>query len=312
MKKILVTGATGFIGSNLTRVLIENGYEAHIITRSSKLGWGMKEISKNIKVHVADLQNPDAEKLIRKIKPNIVFHLAARGSLPEDSSASEIFSANVGGTRNLIKALLPMELELFVNTGTSGEYGIQAKAMDEEKLPMPINDYSISKLAQTMYVRKEAIVHSFPAVTLRLFSVYGPFEESTRLMPTVVRVMVDKKKEISLSSPDFVRDFVYVGDVVEAFLASLKLKLRKGQIYNIGSGKQHAIGDVVRIAKEETGFSGKILWNKIPKQSRQIEPKVWQADISKANIELGWKPKTSLEKGISETIEWYKNYKQIN
>jgi len=312
MKKVLVTGATGFIGSNLTRELLRRGVEVHIISRHKRTPWRLKDVYDNIKLHKANLLDDDLSILIRKINPEIVFHLAAYGSLPVDSDFKEMVRTNVYGTANLISSLRVTDLKLFVNTSTSAEYGIKDKPMKETDYANPVNDYAVSKLSQTVYVQKAAIKDNFPSVSLRLFSAYGPFEDPLRLIPTVVEGMVNGNKEIELSSPGFVRDFVYVDDVIEAFLSCINLKAKKGQIYNIGSGKQYKIGEVVKIAKKETGFSGKILWNKIPKQSRQIEPKVWQADISKAKIELGWKPKTNLNDGILKTIEWYKNYKRIN
>ena len=155
-----------------------------------------------------------------------------------------------------------------------------------------------------MYCQYMAKKHNLPIVIFRLFSVYGYFEEKERLIPTIIKSCLENKK-LKLSSANSVRDFIFIEDVINAYLATIKkIKKIQGEILNLGTGQQTKIAQVVKLVKEITRSKVKPEYNQI--KSVQIEPKTWVADISKAKKSLNWKPKFSLEEGLNRDIEWFK------
>jgi nucleoside-diphosphate-sugar epimerase len=175
--------------------------------------------------------------------------------------------------------------------------------MQEEDLLEPVNDYGVSKSAVTQYCQAIAKNEDLPIVTLRLFSPYGSYEESVRLIPSVILSCLRRKKP-KISSPNFVRDFVYIQDVLDAYAKLSEVRPLSGEIFNIGSGKQCTVGDVANKIIELSGYD--IEFDTGMPQGWPNEPKKWEADISKANDILGWKPKYDLENGLAETIRWFR------
>lgn len=307
----LITGSTGFIGSCITRELVRRKNKVCVITRNKKLNWRLNDISSNISVYECDLLNKSLDKIVDKIRPNIIFHLASYGSLPYEDNLNKIIDINIKGTINLINAVKNNKFDLFVNTGSSSEYGIKNKKMKEDtSIPNPINDYGIAKTAATMFCQKEAVRNNLPIITLRLFSPYGFFEAKNRLFPTIILNAL-KNKEIYLSSPKNVRDFIFIKDVITAYINTTKINITPGEIFNIGTGKQHSVLEVLNLILQLTNSTSKITWNKAKNQIRQIEPKFWKADISKAKNYLHWEPEYSLKTGLVETIDWFKKYQKF-
>lgn len=179
--------------------------------------------------------------------------------------------------------------------------------MRESAAMSPINDYGVIKASATLLCQKTATNSSFSIVTLRLFSPYGYFEQPTRFIPSVIRSAITGLPFFA-SSPFFVRDFVFIDDVVRAYLcvAQRSGSMLNGQSINIGSGRQHSLGDVVSCVEKIMKKKIDIRWETKLKQKRQIEPKQWEADITNAAKVLEWKPSVSLESGLEKTITWMK------
>jgi nucleoside-diphosphate-sugar epimerase len=311
-KKVLITGATGFVGANLVRMVLKQGSEVYIITRKKSDKWRIDDVLGEIAEYNTDFNIDllDCDKLnriIRRIRPDIIYHTATYGGRPGQKDAIKIVQTNLVGTINLIKACQKFGFDLFVNTGSSSEYGIKERAMQEGDLLEPVNDYGISKSAATQYCRAVARNKGLPIVTLRLFSPYGSYEESTRLIPSVILSCLRGEKP-KISSPYFVRDFVYIQDVLDAYAKLSDVPDLGGEVFNIGSGKQCTVGDVANMIIELSGCCMELEMG-MP-QGWPNEPKKWEADISKANDILGWMPKYSMEKGLAETIRWFE--KNIN
>jgi nucleoside-diphosphate-sugar epimerase len=304
-KKILITGATGFIGANLAEYFLEKGADVSIFTRGTSDKWRIRSILRNVTEYSVDLKEAvKLEKIIKKIKPQIVIHAAVYGGHSFQSNASKIIEANFTGTVNLINVLKGAGIELFINTGSSSEYGVKSEPMKESDLLEPFSEYGVTKAASELYCHAVAKKENMPVVTLRLFSPYGYYEEKNRLVSSVILSCL-KFKNPKLSSPDSVRDFIFVEDVINAYKKVIDNKDKvKGEVFNIGSGKQYAIEDVVKNIVKLTGNKVKPEWGRIA-NSRQ-EPKCWQADISKAGRLLNWKPEFSLRQGLEKDISWFK------
>lgn len=305
-KKILITGATGFVGAGLTRRLVKDKENVNIILRTSSNPWRIKDIlnNKNLAVHYGDLINARSiDKIVQKMQPRIVYHLAAYGGYPFQKEGSKIFKTNILGTLNLLKACSKIDLELFINTGSSSEYGTKSGPMLEKDLLEPNSYYAVAKAGQTLLCQHMARENNLPIITLRLFSVYGNFEEPTRLIPTLITSFLNGK-EINLVSPETVRDFIFVDDVIDAYLKATRLPKLSGEIFNIGTGHQHSIKEVVSTVEKIIGTKVKTNWRAMP--PRPWDTNIWLADNSKARRLLKWQPKNNLEQGLRKTINWFK------
>lgn len=303
-KKILITGATGFVGANLTHRLLKDGITPHIILRKESNTWRIKEVLKNLNLCHVDLEDKNGlERVIAKIKPDIIFHCACFGGYPFQSDSEKIFSVNFIGTVNLLNACLKSGFECFINTGSSSEYGIKVHSMKESDIVEPVTDYGIFKASATLFCQGVAKRENLPVVTLRLFSPFGYLEDQRRLIPDVMISFLNKKT-VKISSPNSVRDFIFVEDVMEAYLKTVENSVAiSGEIINISGGKQYSVKEVVKkiadIWNEKTGIEWFSYANK------RTEPIRWQGDISKAEKKIGWLPRHSLDEGLKITAAWF-------
>jgi len=303
-KKVLVTGGGGFLGANLVRELINYQAKVNLFLRSSTKPWRLSDVINKVKVYQVDLnKKKKVEQAVRKIKPQIIFHLAAYGCYPFQTDINQIIKTNIQGTVNLLEALNHLNYQSFVNTGTSSEYGYKNKPVKETDLLEPTSFYAVSKATATHFCQVFSKEFNKPIVTLRPFSIYGDWEEPSRFIPTIITSCL-KNKTIKLVPGKQVRDFLYVKDLTRAFLlVGLKNNLG-GEIINIGSGKQYLI-------KETAEKIIQLIGNKVKVKIGAYKPRKWDtdfwvADIKKAKKLLNWKPKYNLKQGLKKSIEWYK------
>jgi len=274
-KTILITGVTGFVGSNLLRRLSKTHADLHIITRESSNLWRIKDIIHDVRRHTPDLSDFTlVKKVIHEIHPDIVYHLATYGGNSRQDNFKEIFASNFFGTVNLLNACKETGFDLFVNTGSSSEYGIKTDPMKETDLPEPRNNYGISKVASTLYCQSVALNENLPIVTLRLFSPYGDFEDRERLIPSVILSCL-RGKNPEISSPEFVRDFIYIEDVIDLYEHLPDARVIPGNIFNAGSGKQHTVGEVVDSIIRITGNQVKPVVGLPRRWPRDSRPSAW-------------------------------------
>ena len=305
-RKIIITGATGFVGSNLARYFAGQNNEVNLLLRSSSDTWRIADIMGDINVHKADLTAPaELERIVTSVRPDVILHTAVYGGHPFQNDTDKIFEANLHGTINLVKACRSLDYELFVNTGSSSEYGVKRKPMAEMDVCEPGEDYGVSKTAASLYCQMAARRDRKPIITFRLFSPYGSYDDSTRLIPSVITSCLNGRPP-RVSSPYFVRDYIYILDIVSAYEKAVETSHQQnpGEIFNIGSGKQQTVGDVVQQIVQLVNKNIQPEWGSPGK--RQNEPQVWQADVSKAESSLGWKPRYSIEQGLGETVEWFR------
>lgn len=307
-KRILITGVTGFVCACLLHRLMNDGFSnISIIIRKTSNIWRIKDVMDEVKVYYSDLLDLEKlEKVVSQVKPEIIYHLATYGAYPGfQEDIKRIYETNLFGVINLLNASAKVGFECFVNTGSSSEYGEKKEPMAETHLLEPNSDYGVSKASATLYCQNFARQHNLSIVTLRLFSPYGYYEDQNRLIPYVILSCL-LGKDPELSSPDSVRDFIFIEDVVESYTKVIQKNSQNisGQIFNIGSGKQYSIDEVVSTIIKITGDKAKPKWNSV--FNPRSEPDMWVADISKAKDILNWSPRYSLEEGLRKDIEWFK------
>jgi len=306
----LVTGGTGFIGSHIVNKLIKRNKNVKIVAKSDKYNWRL-ENKEDVDIAYMDITKyNDLKKYVMKIDPDYIIHLAA---FVNNKRSLEVFDKNLEvnliGTYNLLRALNNIDYKLFINTGSSEEYGIGEAPFLEEKNENPISPYSFSKTCATKLCNMFYNMYNKPIVTVRPFLVYGPKQISNMLIPELIRHGINKM-ELKLTKGEQTRDFVYVEDLVYAYLTILDhySEIDRFEIFNVGLGYQVLIKDIVHIIADY--FPN----NKFRLGSmsyRKNEPKNFFSNIKKIE-KLGWSPEISIETGISKTVMWWKNhYREI-
>lgn len=300
----LVTGAAGFVGSCLTRRLIKMGCKVHALVSPQGDLWRIKDILPLLTMHRGDIiDEAFVQDLLSQVSPSIIYHLATHGAYPTQIDAQRILMTNVLGTCNLLKALDKVDFKLFVNTGSSSEYGFKQGPMHENDLLEPNSYYAVAKAAQTMFCQFTARFQKKTIVTFRLFSVYGPYEEPSRLVPTIIRRCL-QGETLQMASPHTARDFIFVEDVVDAYLKVERLLGCGSVILNIGTGRQTSLKEIADAVIHLTRSNVKVHWNAM--QDRIWDTSVWVGDVNKAKQMMDWQAKTALDQGLAQTMEWFK------
>lgn len=306
MEKVLLTGATGFVGANLVRRLLKENYEVHIITRESSNLWRINDLIGKINIHKTDLiEYEKLESILKSVKPENIIHLAIYGGRPNQEDEKDILDSNLIGTMNLINAADKIDYKCFINTGSSSEYGKKSSPMQETDLCTPINMYGVTKTAATMYCNYKATTENRNIGTLRLFSPFGDYEDKGRLIPDLILgSLIDRR--VKLANPDAVRDYIYIEDVCDIYIKILQNPEKiKAEIFNLGYGKQHSVKFMAEIVKKLISEDVKLNYNEI--NGRKADTDIWVADIEKIKKIFDWEPKYDMEKGLKKSIEWFQN-----
>jgi nucleoside-diphosphate-sugar epimerase len=278
--RALVTGAGGFVGANLVRRLLVDGCDLVALVRPGGDPWRLQGIDVDV-----------VEGDVRDDLPggfDLVFHLAAHGAYSWQQDEGVIHDTNVGGTENALRAG-----RRVVVAGSSSEYGLKPYAPSEDEPLEPNSAYAAAKAEAT------ALAVARGAVVLRLYSAYGPWEEPNRLIPTLLaRGLAGKLPP--LVSPGVARDFVHVDDVCEAFVRGADAQ--PGRVFNVGSGRQTTVADVVEAARRLLDLDVEPEWGSMP--DRRWDTETWVANAQRIRDELGWEARISLEEGLTRTLEW--------
>ena len=310
MERVIVTGAAGFIGANLARRLLENGAQPHLFTAPGSARWRLEEISAHAPIVEVDLA--DDEGLAAAVvgaRADRIYHLAAHGGYSWQTDHLAILRANVLGTSNLLEACLARGFEVFVNTGSSSEYGLKDHAPTEDEAIEPNSTYAVSKAAATMLCRLAAARSGANVCTLRLYSTYGPWEEPRRLVPALA-VEGLRGRLPPLVDPTIARDFVWVGDVVDAYLAAGNATHDEpGAVYNVGTGVQTALVDAVETVRDVLAVEATPDWGSMP--PRSWDTNRWVADSQKIHEQLSWHAETSFRVGFGAFADWLRERPDI-
>lgn len=299
----LVTGAAGFVGAALARRLLARGDAVTALVAPASDRWRLAGIAGEVEVSEVDLRDGEAvRRALRAARPELVFHLAAHGAYSWQRSLARMVATNVAGFAHVAEAALDAGARAIVNAGSSSEYGAKDHAPPERELPEPNSAYAATKASATLLGGWLARERGAAITTLRLYSAYGPWEERRRLMPTLVSHALAGRLP-PLADPAIARDFVYVEDVCEAFLrAAERARPGDGAVYNIGSGRQTTLRELVELARRLFAISAEPAWAAYP--ARDWDTEVWVADPSRAADELGWRASTTLETGLQAFAAW--------
>lgn len=311
-KKVVVTGASGFIGSRLVKELLDSGALVTALGRRDSDLWRLGSYADKIAWDHPDFLDLDAlETALRVSDPDFIFHLATYYSVDNNVDFSEIIDTNIKVGALLVQAAGRLEnLKLFINTGTCAEYGdLREEATEEAKLA-PNTIYAATKAAASLILHQIADDQGVPMTTLRLYNLYGEFEGARRFVPYIILSLL-RGEDVQLTGCEQSKDYSYVGDFVEAFLlAALGYRKAVGEILNIGSGKAVQMKELVdAIAAALPESRSNIKYGARPYRENEM----WHqsTSIEQAREHLDWQPQTSLQEGIKKTVDWYKQNRHL-
>lgn len=307
---IIVTGASGFIGANLFLKLIAERHDVFGLVKYEK-SWRLNVVPDD-QIIAVDLNDSAATKnLVDSIKPKTIFDCVSYGAYSFEQDPTAIYKTNFQSLVYFINQLSKYNISAYIHAGSSSEYGLNSAAPLEDAPCIPNSDYAVSKVAAAQYLHYMGKDKKFPAINLRLYSVYGPLEDSSRLIPNIVHHGL-KKKFPPFVSPNTSRDFVYVDDVSSAFiLAASKIHPDLyGENFNIGSGIKTTIADLANITKVAFKIKNEPFFGNM--EGRTWDLSDWYSNSTKAKDLLSWKAETSLQEGLNKTTDWLKSFDYID
>lgn len=307
--KILVTGASGFIGSALAKRLNEEGHDVYGLYRY--VSDGRYDFYKLDRQRIADIRDSEAiDKIVREIKPETIYHLAAMTAVSYSFIAPiEVSEVIYTGTMNIVHACLKYDISHLVNASTSEFYGKQDKfPITEDAIPRPLSAYAVAKLAAEEYIRFKARTERLPFTTLRPYNTYNRSNVKKKYF-VIERAITQALEEghIHLYTPYPVRDLLDRDSHVDAYVKCLGNKRAIGEAINVGMGKGWTIGEAVelvaKLVGEETGKEISISWDMAP--DRPFDIKTLICSNQKAKQILGWQPLMTLQEGLQKAIrDW--------
>ncbi len=300
---ILILGASGFIGAALLRTLLKYREDVYG-TMFHTPAWRLEDLPvKNI-IQADLLVDANLDYLLVQTDPKTVFNCVAYGAYSFETQSDLIYQTNFNLTVKILERLSKRGIAAYVHAGSSSEYGDKASGPGESLLPEPNSDYAVSKVSSANFIHYYGKKKQLPCANLRLYSVYGPYEDSSRLIPALVRAGVEGKYP-EFVHPDISRDFIYIDDVCEAFVETA-INLRPAQYgdsFNVGSGVKTTIAEVARVSGELFQIKGKPDFQSM--ENRSWDLKDWFANTGKTKELLGWEARTSFSEGLKATAQWY-------
>jgi NAD dependent epimerase/dehydratase len=315
--RILVTGADGFIGSHLTEALVQAGYDVRAFVFYNSLGsWGwLDRCAPSLKgcfdVFAGDIRDPHGVKEAMK-GCDAVLHLAALIAIPYSYHSPDTYvDTNIKGTLNVLQAARELDVQRVLHTSTSEVYGTARFVPITEEHPLQgQSPYSATKIAADQLAYSFYASFGLPVVTVRPFNTYGPRQSLRAVIPTIITQIASGKRHIELGAISPTRDFNFVSDTVNGFIAALRSDVGLGEAINLGSNFEISIGDTVQLIGEAMGVNAEIVTNEARIRPHNSEVQRLWADNRKALDLFGWQPayggREGFKRGLAETAAWFR------
>ncbi len=304
---MLVTGASGFIGSHVVRRLVDDGAEVHALTSAVSAVYPVRlvDVHDRITLHEGNLIDRSAmDAVVERARPEYVLHLGAYTHVGKSwQRVDECIQANVQGTVNLLQALARTDYRRFVYTGTSEIYGDIDVPFREDARVNPVSPYSVSKYAGERYCRMFHQGHGWPIVMVRPFNAYGPSQSPDRVIPEII-VRALRGEELKMTQGHQTREFNFVEDLAEGFVLAATAPGVDGELFNLGCGEEHSMRETAQTILDLMGNPIEPQFGALPERPTEIHR--MYCDSSKARAAFGWAPRHSFEQGLQRTIEWYR------
>lgn len=307
MKKMLVTGGAGFIGSEFVRQAVKAGYDVAAVDKVTYAGdmARLEEVKDEISFYKADITNKEfIEHIFEREKPQIVVHFAAESHVDRSLMDPYPFiNSNILGTQVLLESSRKAKVDLFLNMSTDEVYGDLGKdgSFTEESPLKPNSPYSVSKASADMLGRAYYRSFGLPVVTVRASNNYGPWQYPEKFIPVIILKAISGEKIPVYGDGKNVREWLYVSDCVKGIMVAIE-KGKPGEIYNIGSKEEK---ENIEVAKTVLKLLGKEESQIEFVKDRPGHDFRYSLDSTKAKVELGWEAETPFEEGIRDTVDWY-------
>lgn len=313
MKKVLVTGADGFIGSHLTESLLEKGYDVKAFTMYNSFNtWGWldtlpKEKLEQIEIFSGDVRDPNG---VREAMKGVdgVFHLAALIAIPFSYHSPDSYvDTNIKGTLNVLQAARELDTERIMITSTSEVYGTAQYVPIDEKHPFQgQSPYSATKIGADRLAESFYRSFNLPVSIVRPFNTYGPRQSARAVIPTIISQLLSGKEEIKLGSLTPTRDFNYVKDTAAGFISIAESSKTIGEEINIATQQEISIGDLAKEIIEQINPKAKLICDEQRLRPEKSEVNRLLGANAKIKELTDWKPQYTFAQGMAETIEWMK------
>jgi len=311
-KRVLITGAEGFIGSHLTETLLDKGANVSVFIRGSSQNTFRKSRLGNLNgvqdkistIIKGNIGSEDSKSQIKENGPEVIFHLAAEAYVPFSfDHPLETLKTNLIGTLNVLHAAMDLKnVQQIVCTSSSEVYGTATKDKINELHPLnPTSPYAASKAAADRYCYSYWKTYGLPIAIIRPFNTYGP-RHTYDVIPKFIQLALKNEPLTIYGDGKQSRDFTYVSDTVEGFILMGSRKEAVGNAVNFGNGKDYSINETAKLIKELSGSKSEIVYEK----ERKAEVNRLICDYGLAKKLFGWQPKISLEEGLKRNIEWEK------
>jgi nucleoside-diphosphate-sugar epimerase len=299
--RLLVTGASGFVGARVTRLALDRGLAVTALVGPQSRLDRLAPVLDDVEVVRADVADERAlGAAVRTIRPDATIHLAAAGAVVREDAMRLLLDTNALAPATLASALARVGCRRLVTVGSSSEYGTPEGPMDERLAALPDDPYGVAKLAGGLLARIAAREGGMESTHLRLFSVYGPGEDPVRLVASVVTALL-AGRPMDLTPGNQVRDFVFVDDVADGLLRAIDAPALDGLTCNLGSGEPVTVAQLCRTVADLTGADPALL-RFGARPYRAGERFAWRAETTRAQLALGWRATTSLSDGLTATI----------
>ena len=302
---IWVVGASGFIGAKLFFSLSSLRPDVFAVSLHVESSWRLLHCPFPNRITLDVTEAREVEAAVKKYRPRTVFNLSAYGAYERQNVPGRIHDVNYTGTLNLITSLLESGCDAFVQAGTSSEYGLNCAAPAESDPLEPNSDYAVSKVAASYLLGYYGRIKRFPCTHLRLYSIYGPWEERDRLVPTLVRLGLQGQYP-PLVNPAISRDFVYIDDCTRAFVqaALVSCRLDPGQTFNIATGIKTTLAEIAVQVQRTFCIAAAPVFGAMPERKWDLPD--WYGNPVRAVTQLSWTSRVSLADGLALTADWEK------
>lgn len=306
-KRVLVTGASGFLGAQVVRAFSDGGWHTFAGIRQTSDNWRLHDLLpiSHLSYAILDLTDLSSMRIaLHEIKPSVVVHCAAYGVDYRQQDTELAIRSNVLGTASLVEMAAQAGVERYIHVGTCYEYGDYEKPIQEDFYLRPSGIYGSTKAAGTILSLDRANSANLPLVVVRPFGMYGPLEGSHKFVPQVIKACLCGSP-LDLTAGEQVRDYIYVDDVANVCMMLAEGKVfPAGEIFNLGSGQAVTIRMFGEMIADQVGRrSDCLFWGK--RSYRKDEIMYVVADISKAKTWLSWSPSISLREGLQKTVEFW-------
>lgn len=300
---ILILGGSGFVGANLFRMIYKYRSDVFATTQSYP-AWRLEGYPEKNIIKVDLLVDSSLNGLLDSVAPRTVMNCVAYGAYSFEKDASLIYETNFVFTSNLLNQLAARDITCYLHAGSSSEYGDNASGPEEDQLPMPNSDYAVSKIACANLLHYYGKKRALPCANLRLYSVYGPLEDSSRLIPALVKEGLDGKYPAFVDG-DISRDFIYIDDVCEVFV-DIAISIEEddyGESFNIGTGTKTTIAEAAEVARQVFGIGDTPVFSM---EKRKWDVSDWFANTEKVRKRFKWSAQTHFRQGLELTTDWYR------